>query len=275
MSVDLHIHTLASDGRWTALQVYEAAVAAELKMIAITDHDTTRALEEAEGFAWPLGLRFVPGIEFSTDIPGHEVHVLGYGMDWRQSFFQAELALLAQSRQNRAGEMVDKLRGLGYSLKLEDVALQAGGGSIGRPHVARALVAMGAFGTVGEVFHALLHKNGLAYVPHRRLKYPEVIELIQAAGGVAVMAHPGLAGDDELVKKVLAAGAEGLEVFHPMHTKQQQKKYLAWTQEAKLLATGGSDFHAIPGRFPEMLGVFHAPDTIACSLQRAMEKRKV
>ena len=275
MSVDLHIHTLASDGRWTALQVYEAAVAAELKMIAITDHDTTRALEEAEGFAWPAGLRFVPGIEFSTDIPGHEVHVLGYGMDWRQSFFQAELALLAQSRQNRAGEMVDKLRGLGYSLKLEDVALQAGGGSIGRPHVARALVAMGAFGTVGEVFHALLHKDGPAYVPHRRLKYPEVIELIQAAGGVAVMAHPGLAGDDELVKKVLAAGAEGLEVFHPMHTKQQQEKYLAWTQEAKLLATGGSDFHAIPGRFPEMLGVFHAPDTIACSLQRAMEKRKV
>lgn len=275
MSVDLHIHTLASDGRWTALQVYEAAVAAELKMIAITDHDTTRALEEAEGFAWPLGLRFVPGIEFSTDIPGHEVHVLGYGMDWRQSFFQAELALLAQSRQNRAGEMVDKLRGLGYSLKLEDVAVQAGGGSIGRPHVARALVAMGAFGTVGEVFHALLHKDGPAYVPHRRLKYPEVIELIQAAGGVAVMAHPGLAGDDELVKKVLAAGAEGLEVFHPMHTKQQQEKYLAWTQEAKLLATGGSDFHAIPGRFPEMLGVFHAPDTIACSLQRAMEKRKV
>ncbi|WP_018704363.1 PHP domain-containing protein [Anaeromusa acidaminophila] len=275
MSVDLHIHTLASDGRWTALQVYEAAVAAELKMIAITDHDTTRALEEAEGFAWPLGLRFVPGIEFSTDIPGHEVHVLGYGMDWRQSFFQAELALLAQSRQNRAGEMVDKLRGLGYSLKLEDVAVQAGGGSIGRPHVARALVAMGAFGTVGEVFHALLHKNGPAYVPHRRLKYPEVIELIQAAGGVAVVAHPGLAGDDELVKKVLAAGAEGLEVFHPMHTKQQQEKYLAWTQEAKLLATGGSDFHAIPGRFPEMLGVFHAPDTIACSLQRAMEKRKV
>ena len=87
MSVDLHIHTLASDGRWTALQVYEAAVATELKMVSITDHDTTRALEEAEAFAWPEGLQFVPGIEFSTDIPGHEVHVLGYGMDWRRSFF--------------------------------------------------------------------------------------------------------------------------------------------------------------------------------------------
>ena len=275
MSVDLHIHTLASDGRWTALQVYEAAVAAELKMIAITDHDTTRALEEAEAFAWPAGLQFVPGIEFSTDIPGHEVHILGYGMEWRRPFFQKELALLAQSRQNRAGEMVDKIRTLGYFLKLEDVAAQAGGGSIGRPHVARALVAMGAFATVGEVFHALLHKNGPAYVPHRRLKYPEVIELIQAAGGVAVMAHPGLAGDDEVVKKVLAAGAEGLEVFHPMHTKQQYQEYLAWTQEAGILATGGSDFHAVPGRFPEKLGVFRAPDTIALELQLAMEKRKL
>ena len=275
MSVDLHIHTLASDGRWTALQVYEAAVAAELKMIAITDHDTTQALEEAEAFAWPAGLSFVPGIEFSTDIPGHEVHVLGYGMDWRLPSFQGELALLAQSRQNRAGEMVDKLRRLGYFLTLEDVAAQAGSGSIGRPHVARALVAMGAFATVGEVFHALLHKNGPAYVPHRRLKYPEVIELIHAAGGVAVMAHPGLAGDDQLVKKVLAAGAEGLEVFHPMHTPQQQKEYLAWTQDVGLLATGGSDFHAIPGRFPEKLGVFQAPDTVVPALQAAMEKRKL
>lgn len=273
MKVDLHIHTVASDGRWSLSQVLAAAVRAELVMIAITDHDTVAALAELEGLVLPAGLQVVPGVEFSTDLPEHEVHILGYGIKWKAPHFQRQLALLADSRRRRAREMVDKLQELGYSLSWEAVRQQAGGASVGRPHVARALVAAGAFATVSEVFHALLYKGGPAYVPHRRLRYPEVIDLIHEAGGAAVVAHPGLIGDDAVVRQVLAAGADGLEVFHPRHSDAQRDHYLAWAQAENLVLTGGSDFHAVPGRFPEELGIFTAPGGVAASLAAALAAR--
>lgn len=270
MTADLHIHTTASDGRLSPGQVIEEAIRAGLSEIAITDHDTVDGLLDIyKNRRAVKQLAIIPGIEFSTDLPGHEVHILGYGIDIFSSILREQLARLLADRSTRAQKMVAKLNNLGYSIEYDRVLELSGKtSSIGRPHIARALLEKGYFSTISEVFAAVLDKNCPAYVPHYKMDIKTVLEVIKAAGGRSVLAHPGLIGGDCIVEDIINAGVDGLEAYHPTHNTKQISKYLAMAQKYNLLVTGGSDFHGIPGRYPEKLGDFTVSSQFAKKLSR-------
>lgn len=267
MTADLHIHTTASDGRLTPHDIYKQAKLANLSFIAITDHDTIESVLELQNLP-TSGVSIIPGVEFNTDIPGCEVHILGYGIDIHNSQLINQLDKLAQDRTLRARKMVDKLTSLGFPIDYDHV-LQIAGNSkaIGRPHIAKALIEKNYFQSMDEVFSTLLDCNGPAYVAHYRLTPEEAIQLVQAAGGIAVLAHPGLIGSDEVVFKLIQSGIDGLEIYHPKHTQTQTEAYKALAHRYNLKISGGSDFHGIPGYFPEKLGQFTIP---ACLAEKLM-----
>jgi predicted metal-dependent phosphoesterase TrpH len=268
MTADLHIHTTASDGHLSPQEILKQAIEAGLSYIAITDHDTVDGLVEIN-YAKVTTISIIPGIEFSTDLPTNEVHILGYHIDINNFELRNHLEVLVTHRRNRIKQMVEKLNHLGYNidyLRVLEIAQQAT--SIGRPHLAKALIEKGYFSNVSDVFTRLLDKNGPAYVSHYKLTPLQVINLIKRAGGIPILAHPGLIGNDNIVMDLIAAGILGLEVYHPTHTEFQVKKYLNMATDHQLLVTGGSDFHAIPTRFPEKLGVFTIPASLVKKLQK-------
>lgn len=267
MIADLHIHSTASDGRLTPYEIYEQAKLANLSFIAITDHDTIEGVLEFQSLP-TSGINIIPGVEFNTDIPGYEVHILGYGIDIHNSQLINQLDKLAQDRTLRARKMVDKLTSLGFPIDYGHV-LQIAGNSkaIGRPHIAKALIEKNYFASMEEVFTTLLDCNGPAYVPHYKLTPEEAIQLVQTAGGTAILAHPGLIGNDEVVFKLIQNGLDGLEIYHPKHTQPQTEAYRALACTHNLKISGGSDFHGIPGYFPEKLGQFTIP---ACLAEKLM-----
>ncbi len=262
MKIDLHIHTTASDGRLSPQEVVNQALEVGLTHIAITDHDTVNAILslnlELNINAKPITI--IPGIEFSTDLPDNEVHILGYNINILDHTLQQQLSLMTTDRWDRVRRTITKLAALGYHIEYERIVELAGQSTaVGRPHIARAIVEKGYFPSVTEVFNSLLYKNGPAYVPHFKLDYPSVIKLIHQAGGIAVLAHPGLIGNEAIVNDIIHAGIHGIEVYHPRHDDAQTKNYLQIAKEHQLLITGGSDFHGIPTRFPEKLGIFTPP----------------
>lgn len=269
MIADFHIHTTASDGRLSPEEILEQAAQAGLSHIAITDHDTVDGLLKLQSMAIDIPGKPVvlSGIEFSADFPQNEVHILGYGFDPKHPELQRQLDILTQDRLTRAERMAHKVTALGYPVEFSRLLEIAGGATaIGRPHVAAALVEGGYFPTVGAVFEHLLEKNKPGYVPHYKISARDIIELIKDAGGIPVLAHPGLVGDEHLILEIISMGALGLEVYHPEHSATQIEYYLSLAEEKKLVVTGGSDFHAIPGRYPERLGEFTVPGEVAANL---------
>lgn len=272
MASDLHIHTTASDGRFTPEEVIQYAKAAKLSTIAITDHDTVNGLRQLhEARLFPSEeIDIIPGVEFSADMKDNEVHILGYHVDIFDKELRMKLDQVVRCRWLRYAEMVRKLQAIGYPLTEKDVLEVAGKTeSIGRAHIAQAMVNKGFFSRLGEVFDAVLGKRGPAYVPHYRMRPEEIIRLIKAAGGIAVVAHPFLIGDDQIVLRLIRQGIDGIEVFHPKHTVEISEKYKQMALENKLLITGGSDYHAIPTRYPTRLGEFTIDDGYAVLLNQA------
>ena len=271
MSADLHIHTNASDGRLSPLTVIELAQKENLSYIAITDHDTVEGLQRIPRDTHCV-LTVIPGIEFSTDLPQREVHILGYYIDINHPELQEQLTILKSSRLGRARKMVAKVIELGYAIDFEQVlAISGQASTLGRPHIARALVEKNYFPSVSTAFAVLLEQGRPAYVPHYKLSPAHIIALIRKAGGIPVLAHPGLIADDSIVIAMIRAGILGLEVYHPQHNKTEVQKYLQIAQDYKLTVTGGSDFHAISGRFPEKLGLFTVPDKLVLNLQQLLD----
>lgn len=271
ITADLHIHTTASDGRLSPEKIIEQAMEAGLSYIAITDHDTVDGLLELSSLQQPLpaSVAVIPGIELSTDLDENEVHILGYYIDIFNRELRSQLDILIAHRLERAKEIVSKLNQLGYFITYQRVLELAGKAtSIGRPHIAKALVEKGYFPSISEVFLTLLGKNGPAYVPHYKLSPAQVIELVKKTGGVPVLAHPGLVGDDTIVLDIIHSGILGLEVYHPKHDEEQVQKYLTLANSHQLAITGGSDFHGIPTRFPHKLGVFTIPADLISQLQK-------
>ena len=271
MTADLHVHTTASDGRLSPENIIDQAIQADLSYIAITDHDTVNGLLQLQTMehSLPASLYIIPGIELSTDFPNNEVHILGYYIDIFNTELRRQLELLIVHRHERAKEMIVKLNQLGYAITYRRVLeLAEHVTSIGRPHIAKALVEKTYFSTISDVFKTLLDKNGPAYVPHYKLTPKQVIELIKGAGGVPVLAHPGLIGNDNIVLDIIDSGILGLEVYHPKHDEGQVQKYLGIANKHQLAITGGSDFHAIPARFPPKLGIFTIPGSLACQLHK-------
>ncbi|MPM18153.1 Phosphoribosyl 1,2-cyclic phosphate 1,2-diphosphodiesterase [bioreactor metagenome] len=275
MPADLHIHTTASDGRLSPEEVLSKAAKYGLSYIAITDHDTVDGLISIKNNSLKSNLVVIPGIEFSIDLPEHEVHVLGYYIDPFDKQLQEQLLTITDDRRKRIEKIVVRLNAIGYKITYEEILNSTKEtSSIGRPNVARVLVEKGYFQTVAQVFEQLLYKNGPVYIPHYKLKPQQAIELINRCGGIPVLAHPGLIGDDNIVLKMIEYGICGLEAFHPKHSKEQRNKYAQLADGYKLLVTGGSDFHGIPSRYPEELGVFTVPDELALSLQRYSQALK-
>ena len=275
MASDLHMHTTFSDGKLTPEELVAQAKAAGLKYIAITDHDTVDGVSYLyENGMYPTkGIHVIPGIEFSAHHPVHEIHILGVNVDIYYPDLLDKLNDVTEARWTRFSDMVEKLQALGYPITEGEVLTLAGGSkSISRSHIARILVKKGFFSSVREAFSAVLEKGKPAYVPHYHLEVEEIIELIKAAGGTPVLAHPKLVGDDDLVRDICKRGIEGIEVFYPRHDAADTARYYMMAQEFNLLPAGGSDFHGYPTRQPSEIGIFTIEDKYAEAFYRPLGK---
>jgi hypothetical protein len=247
--IDLHVHSTASDGSFTPLEVVALAKQRGLKAFALTDHDTIDGLAAAIAAGHELGIEVIPGIEISAQFTGGSMHILGYFIDHHHSFFQERLQVLKQARIARNPRIVEKLNKLGMPVSLEEIQAIARGGQVGRPHIARALLNHGYIRTVQEAFDRFLRNDGPAYEPKFRFPPKEAIALILEAHGIPVLAHPftlGIATYSllrEQIQHLKLLGLAGLEVHYPEHAPAQQAEYLKIAREFGLLITGGSDFH--------------------------------
>lgn len=243
MTVDLHMHTTASDGTLTPSRVVRRAVRKGVRVIAITDHDTTSGLDEAleEAARWSLDI--IPGIEINTDYGGTEAHILGYFIDPGTPALQEALARIQRSREERSSAILARLRENGIDVSETEVARHAKGASIGRPHVALALVDRKVVAHVGDAFDKWLARGRPAYVPRASLTPAEAIALIHTAGGIAVLAHPSYLGGEEAIAPLVASGLDGLEARYAQHDAAQTAMFVDMAQRYNLVVSGGSDFH--------------------------------
>ncbi len=243
-AVDLHSHSTASDGTLTPADLVREAARRGVRVLAVTDHDSTEGLAEAlaEASRHPP-LQIVPGIEINCDVEGAEIHVLGYCMDYEAPWFQDFCRRQRAERRDRVHRMVARLAELGMPIDPERVFAIVREGSAGRPHVARAMVERGYVKTVREAFDKYLASGKPAHVPRAKLTPAEAVRLIRKARGVPVLAHPGLAHRDELIPDLVAAGLMGIECYYSEHSPAQTASYVQTCRDGGLVATGGSDFH--------------------------------
>ncbi|SED71366.1 hypothetical protein SAMN05216532_5441 [Streptomyces sp. 2231.1] len=259
MRVDLHCHSTASDGTDTPAELVRNAAAAGLDVVALTDHDTTRGYGEAIA-ALPAGLTLVTGAELSCRIDGVSMHLLAYLFDPEEPALLAERELVRDDRVPRARGMVSRLNALGVPVTWEQVERIAAGGSVGRPHVATALVELGVVATVSDAFtEEWLADGGRAYVPKHETDPFEAIRLVKGAGGVPVFAHPaavkrGRTVPESAIAEMAAAGLDGIEVDHMDHDADARTRLRALADELGLLVTGSSDYHG--SRKTVSLGAF-------------------
>lgn len=259
MEADLHIHTTVSDGCLSPAEVVRLAKDINLQALSITDHDTMGGIPEAMDEGEKLNIKVIPGVEMSTEYKHKEIHILGYFVDFRNEKFQTLLELLRKSRKKRVKNIIKKLNGLGCTLELEEVANLAREGSVGRPHIARALAQKGYVSSVKDAFEKLIGYNAPAYVERYKLLPKEVIQLVLKAGGVPVLAHPGIIKNDSLINEIIADGLMGLEVYHPEHSQDEVRKLQIMAFKNNLLITGGSDCHGIDRLTGSQLGGVTVP----------------
>ena len=254
IQVDLHLHTTASDGTMTPTELVDLCAARGLKVIAVSDHDSTEGLAEARAAAesYP-DLTIIPAIELSTDIPGSEIHVLGYFVDVDDPRFQRTLARFREGRGERGRGMVEKLNDLGYAIAWERVQEIAGDASIGRPHIAAALVEAGYFQYRNQAFDTLIGRSGAAYVERAKLAPEDAVQLLRDNGAVPVMAHPTYSqvktdrGEVRSLRDTLAnlkeRGLMGMEVFYGDYSPEQVARLKKIADELGIIPCGGSDYH--------------------------------
>ncbi|HWP96196.1 MAG TPA: PHP domain-containing protein [Syntrophomonadaceae bacterium] len=245
MYYDLHIHSTASDGTMSPGRILQIAADIGLPGIALTDHDTLAGLAPAEEYLADQGLtiQFIPGIELNTDSGESELHILGYFIQHRNSPIQQHLEKIKAARYDRAVKMVERLRSMGLNINFDRVQAVARGDLIGRPHVAQALIEKGYVFSIKEAFQKYIGRGRPGYVPRYKFAPEEAIELVHRAGGISILAHPGLIKEQEKIQEMMEMGIEGLEVYYPEHTEKQVQHYYQLAREHNLLITGGSDFH--------------------------------
>ena len=236
------MHSTASDGSRSPADVVRAAKAAGLVAIALTDHDSVAGLAEAQVAGAECGVRIVNGVELSAVEGDAETHLLGLHLQ-NVHLLDAELRGLREMRERRGQQIVDKLVGLGVQITFDDVLVQAGGGAVGRPHVARALVEDGWATDTRDAFDRYLGAGRPAYVAKEQLGMADAIAMIHAAGGLAVLAHPGGAGTCERLTALRASGLDGVEVKHPGHSPSDTARLRTLTGQLGMVASGGSDWH--------------------------------
>jgi len=269
---DLHLHTQFSDGTFTPEELVRYAQKAGLACIAVTDHDTVEACARAAAACAAVRMEFIPGAELTAEHEDIEVHVLGYFLDTENRTLLGRIAQFQTVRQQRIHEMVALLNRLGVPLKVEAVFALANCKSPGRPHVARALVKEQLIGSLDEAFERYLKKGRPAWVPKTKMSALESVELIHQAGGLAVMAHPGLNRSDEIIPALVEAGLDGIECFHTKHSTVMSERYLEIAEKHHLLVTGGSDCHGFTKNKP-LIGSVKLPYGHVERLHAARESR--
>jgi predicted metal-dependent phosphoesterase TrpH len=255
--VDLHTHSTASDGTLAPDAVVEAAASCGLAALALTDHDTIDGVAAARTAGERLGVRVITGVELSAFHDEHEVHVLALHLTQLETLERHLTGLRAQ-RHTRAAKIVDKLNALGIPITLDEVLQQSSGGAVGRPHVARALIARGVVHDFRDAFMRYLGGNGSAFVAKERLSIEDAIAIAHEAGALAIWAHPGDGGRREKLEPLIAAGLDGVEVKHPSHSAEDVKRLQALTDFFGLLPSGGSDWHGAADG-PRRLGIMNVP----------------
>ena len=259
--VDLHIHSTASDGRFSPAEIVRKAVGLGLTIIAICDHDTVAgvvpAMKAARDFP---GLTLIPGVELSTDVPSGEVHILGHFIDPSNRELQVALKKFRESRYERAKKMVGKLDDLGIHVDWQRVRELARGDSIGRPHIAQAMLEKGYIGSLEEAFTKYIGHGQIAYVERAKLFPVEAVQLVIQAGGLPALAHPLTVPDTEaMVGELKAAGLVAIEVYCNSYTAEEIKGLTALADRYNLIAIGGSDYHGLDDNTETMLGGADVP----------------
>ena len=255
---DLHLHTQFSDGTFTPEELVLHAQKGGLSCIALTDHDTVEGCARTAAACAAVKMEFIPGAELTAEHQDTEVHIIGYFLDTHNPALLARIATFQAVRQNRIHEMVAALNKMGIPLKVEAVFALANCRSPGRPHVARALVKEKLVASLDEAFERFLKKNRPAWVPKTKMSALESVDLIHQAGGLAVMAHPGLNHNDDIIPDLVAVGLDGIECFHTKHSTSMSEHYLEIAEKHELLVTGGSDCHGYSKGRP-LIGTVRLP----------------
>ena len=275
-TIDLHLHSICSDGKDTPEELVEASLGAGYRTISITDHDSVegvpRAIESAKG----KHIEIIPGIELSSVDDSDDVHILGYYIDYKEPYFIKRIGFFKEKRRDRAEEIVKNLNKVGLDIKIDTVFRIAHGAPIGRPHIAEALLSEELIDTYGEAFFRYIGANGPAYVPKYKVKPAEAIELILKNGGIPVLAHPGIMDRDELIIELKECGLMGIEAIHPLHVPEKQLYYEKLANKYGLLITGGSDWHG-KGRnrsFRKMINSRKVPHKTISEMKLIIKNRK-
>ncbi|OGW85068.1 MAG: hypothetical protein A3C35_04425 [Omnitrophica bacterium RIFCSPHIGHO2_02_FULL_46_11] len=247
---DLHMHTVHSDGTLTPSELVQLAKKSGLACIALTDHDTLSGIEEAQAEGNRIGVEVIAGVEISVICEPGTMHILGFFVDRNSKKLKEELAEIQETRRIRNPVIIEKLQALGMDITLKEVEQESGGGQVGRPHFARALVKKGHVKNSEEAFDKYLTKGAPAYVDKRKLTSRDAIKMIEESGGVAALAHPKqLKLDHEpdqferVIEQLKSEGMKGLEVYSSCQSKDEAARYRKTAERLGLLITGGSDFH--------------------------------
>jgi predicted metal-dependent phosphoesterase TrpH len=284
---DLQLHSTHSDGTDTPRRIVELAAAAGLAAIALTDHDTTTGLTESKAAGEELGVRVISGVEITCEYGGKSMDMLGYCFDSGADELQAKLARIQEGRRERNLEIIGKLNALGHDITYDEVAAEADkadGKIVGRPHFATVMIRKGIVTERQEAFDKFLAEGGSAYVPKLAVSPEECVQMLQEAGGLAVLAHPKLVrfpkdkGIRDLLQALKGAGLAGIECYYSLHSDEETATYLELAKEFDLLVTGGSDYHG--NNKPEIsvgtgMGNLRVPVECAERLMAAAAKQAV
>lgn len=268
---DLHMHSYFSDGYHAPERLIDKAKVQGIKILSITDHDSVNGINQAAEYAESLGIEVIPGVEISTDIRDTEVHILGYFIDPKNKDLEHYLNFFREERFKRAIRMVKKLNILGLDISIEDVLVFAKNSAIGRPHIAQALLAKGQVKSFFEAFYKYIGNHAPAYERKVHLSPQSAFKIISDAGGLSFIAHPGNM-PEILIKELIDAGVDGIEVIHPSHSPEQVRFYRGIVNEYFLLECGGSDFHGGKREDDENLGKFYTSAKVVDTMRTRLVK---
>jgi 3',5'-nucleoside bisphosphate phosphatase len=275
--VDLHVHTNASDGRYSPAEIVRRAVQAGVAVLAITDHDTVSGINPALDTAKTFhNITIIPGIEINTDIPNGEAHILGYFIDCTNPELLTTLKEIRESRQDRGRKMVIKLEHLGLPLSWERVSELANTESIGRPHIAQVMLEKGYISSLKEAFDKYIGRNGPAYVERLKISPVQAVQMVLKSKGIPVLAHPLTVKEPEtLIRELKEDGLEGIEVYYGSYTKTEISLLLNLANRYSIIATGGSDYHGLDEKTETGLGQSGVPMKSATELLNMARRRHI
>lgn len=274
MRADLHVHSTASDGTLSPAALVSLAADRGVDVIAIADHDSVDGVPEAIQAGIAHGVVIVPAVELSAAVGERSVHILGYFVDARNTELKVELAKLREARLARARSIVAALRSQGLNVSMSEVLALSASGAVGRTHIARALVDAGHAASISDAFGRLVGRGKPFYRPKELRQPADVVRLIRAAGGVPVLAHPGVSDTGDLIEELVGYGLAGIEAYHADHTPIQKQHFAALALQRGLLVTGGTDFHSPDAPNPD-LGDVDLPHEAIVAFLSAGERRTV